>query len=81
MFDRGMSNGQFNSHLEAIAKLIEAEAKTVEEAAQIVRDAKIDTSKEEHINTSFNFVAENLALPEVHVEEKILEKIEEHKDF
>ncbi|MBR0260651.1 MAG: hypothetical protein IJQ85_02545 [Selenomonadaceae bacterium] len=71
MFDRGMSNEQFNSHLETLAKLIEAEAKTVEEAAQIVRDAKIDTTKEEHINTALNFVADNLALPEVHVEEKI----------
>ena len=68
MFDRGMSNEQFNSHLETLAKLIEAEAKTVADAAQIVRDAKIDTTKEEHINASFNFVAENLALPEVHVE-------------
>lgn len=68
MFDKGMSNEQFNSHLETLAKLIEAEAKTVAEAAQIVRDAKIDTTKEEHINTAFNFAAENLALPEVHVE-------------
>lgn len=76
-----MSNEQFNSHLETLAKLIIAEAKTVEEAAQIVRDAKIDTTKEEHINMSLNFAAENLALPEVHVEEKILEEIEKHKDF
>lgn len=68
MFDRGMTNEQFNSHLETLAKLIEADAKTVADAAQIVREAKIDTSKEEHINTSFNFVAENLALPEVHVD-------------
>ena len=70
MFDRGITNAQFNSHLETIAKLIEAEAKTVEEAAQIVRDAKIDTAKEEHVNMALNFAAENLALPEVHVEEK-----------
>ena len=70
MFDRGMSNEQFNSHLETLARLIEAEAKTVAEAAQIVRDAKIDTTKEEHINTALNFAAENLALPEVHVETK-----------
>ena len=70
MFDRGITDAQFNSHLETIAKLIEAEAKTVEEAAQIVRDAKIDTTKEEHVNMALNFAAENLALPEVHVEEK-----------
>ena len=70
MFDRGITNEQFNSHLETIARLIEAEAKSVAEAAQIVRDAKIDTTKEEHINMALNFAAENLALPEVHVEEK-----------
>ncbi len=68
MFDRGITNEQFNSHLETIAKLIEAQAKTVAEAAQIVRDAKIDTTQEEHVNMSLNFAAENLALPEVHVE-------------
>ena len=68
MFDRGITNEQFNSHLETIAKLIEAQAKTVAEAAQIVRDAKIDTTQEKHVNMSLNFAAENLALPEVHVE-------------
>ena len=41
MFDTGMNNEQFNSHLETLAKLIEASATSVEEAAQIVRDAKI----------------------------------------
>ncbi len=81
MFDRGMSNEQFNSHLETLAKLIEAEAKTVEEAAQIVRDAKIDTTKEEHVNMTLNFAAENLALPEVHVSNQVIEEIEKHKDF
>ena len=68
MFDKGISNEQFNSHLETIAKLIEASAKTVADAAQIVRDAKIDTAKEEHINAALNFAADNLALPEVRVE-------------
>lgn len=68
MFDRGISNEQFNSHLETIAKLIEASAKTVGEAAQIVREAKIDTTKEEHVNAALNFAADNLALPEVRVE-------------
>ena len=81
MFDRGITNEQFNSHLETIAKLIEAEAKTVAEAAQIVRDAKLDTTKEEHVNLALNFAAENLALPEVHVGEKVIEEIEKHKDF
>lgn len=68
MFDRGMNNEQFNMHLETIAKLIESKATTVADAAQIVRDAKIDTTTEEHVNMSLNFAAENLALPEVHVE-------------
>ena len=81
MFDRGMSNEQFNSHLETLAKLIEKTATTVEEAAQIIRDAKIDTTKEEHVNMALNFAAENLALPEVHVEEKLKEEIEKRKDF
>lgn len=35
-----MSNAQWNEFLETLAKLIEAKAKTPEEAAQIVRDAK-----------------------------------------
>lgn len=36
----GMTNQQLNVLLETLAKLIESEAKTPEEAAQIVRDAK-----------------------------------------
>ena len=39
--DEGMNNQQMDNLLEQIAKLIEATAKTPEEAAQIVRDAKI----------------------------------------
>ena len=35
-----MTNDQLNMILETIAKLIEAKANTVQEAAQIVRDAK-----------------------------------------
>lgn len=82
MFDNnGMTNEQFNSHLETLAKLIEASAKTVEDAAQIVRDAKIPSVKAEPKEKTFNFAADNLAVPEVHVEEKIMDKIEEHKDF
>lgn len=76
-----MTNEQFNSHLETLAKLIEASAKSVEDAAKIVREAKLDTAKEEHVNMALNFAAENLALPEVHVEEKVIEEIEKHKDF
>lgn len=65
-----MTNKQFNMHLETLAKLIEEHAETVADAAQIVRDAKISTASEEHTEMAFNFVAENLALPEVHVESK-----------
>lgn len=68
MFDRGMTNEQFNMHLETLATLVEKMATSVEEAAQIIRDAKLNTAKEEHVNAALNFAAENLALPEVHVE-------------
>lgn len=40
-----MSNQQLNTLLEQLAKLIEAKAKTPEEAAQIVRDAEIKDPK------------------------------------
>lgn len=70
MFDKGISNKQFNMHLETLAKLIEEHAETVAEAAQIVRDAKINTADEDHTDLALNFVAENLALPEIHVENK-----------
>ena len=36
----GMTNAQFNAFLETLARLIEAQATTAEQAAQIVRDAK-----------------------------------------
>ena len=35
-----MTNAQFNEFLETLAKLIEAKADSVEEAAQLVREAK-----------------------------------------
>lgn len=70
MFDKGMTNAQFNMHLETLAKIIEKTATTVEDAARIVREAKLSTASEEHTETAFNFVAENLALPEIHVESK-----------
>ena len=63
-----MSNEQFNSHLETLAKLVEKTATSVEEAAQIIRDAKLNTAQEEHIGAALSFAAENLALPEVHVD-------------
>ena len=82
MFDSGLTNEQFNSHLETLAKLIEAKAQTVAEAAQIVRDAKIQAAeKSEPTEKILNFATDNLALPEVHVEEKLKEEIDKHKDF
>ena len=39
--DEGMTNAQFNSYLENLAKLVE-QAETVEQAAQIIRDAKTE---------------------------------------
>ena len=82
MFDSGLTNEQFNSHLETLAKLIEAKAQTVTEAAQIVRDAKIQAAeKSEATEKILNFATDNLALPEVHVEEKLADEIEKRKDF
>ena len=82
MFDSGLTNEQFNSHLETLAKLIEAKAQTVNEAAQIVRDAKIQAEeKSEATEKILNFATDNLALPEVHVEEKLADEIEKRKDF
>ena len=70
MFGKGMCNDDFNSHLETIARLIESQASTVAEAAKIVRDAKIHVNHENHVKTALDFAAENLALPEVHVDKK-----------
>lgn len=39
--EKGMTNAQFNAFLETLAKLIENTAKTPEEAAEIIRNAKI----------------------------------------
>lgn len=36
----GMTNAELNAFLETLAKLIESKAKTPQEAADIVRDAK-----------------------------------------
>lgn len=35
-----MTNAQFDAFLETLAQLVEAKAKTIEEAAQIIRDQK-----------------------------------------
>lgn len=35
-----MSNAQFNEFLEILAKLVESKAKTPEEAAKLIREAK-----------------------------------------
>lgn len=40
--NEGMTNQQLNTLLETLAKLIESKAKTPEEAAAIVREAKTD---------------------------------------
>ena len=45
---KGMTNAQYDAFLETLARLVE-KAKSVEEAAQIIRDAKIQ--KEEEADT------------------------------
>ena len=40
MEDYGMTNAELDAFLETVAKLIEAKATSVAEAAQIVREAK-----------------------------------------
>lgn len=35
-----MTNAEFDAFLETLAQLIEAKAKTIEEAAQLIRDKK-----------------------------------------
>ncbi|MCI8632533.1 MAG: hypothetical protein HFE64_03490 [Lachnospiraceae bacterium] len=37
----GMTNAEFNAFLETLAKLIESKAKTVKEAAELIREAKV----------------------------------------
>lgn len=38
----GMTNAQLDAFLETLAKLVESKAKTVEEAAEIIRKAKTE---------------------------------------
>ncbi len=40
--ENGMTNAEFNAFLETLAQLVESKATTVEEAAQIVREAKAE---------------------------------------
>lgn len=42
--EHGMTNAEFDAFLETLAQLIEAKAKTVEEAAALVRDKKSKTN-------------------------------------
>ena len=35
-----MTNAQFNAYLETLAKLVETKAKTIQEATEIIRNAK-----------------------------------------
>lgn len=35
-----MTNAEFDAFLETLAQLVEAKAKTIEEAAQLIRDKK-----------------------------------------
>lgn len=37
-----MSNAEFNAFLETLARLVESKAKTAEEAAQLIREAKAE---------------------------------------
>ena len=46
MENNHMTNQQFDAQLETLARLIEATAKTPEEAAKIVRDAKTTNQKQ-----------------------------------
>lgn len=38
--ENGMTNAEFNAFLETLAKLVESQAKTPEEAAELIREAK-----------------------------------------
>ncbi len=70
MFDSGMTNEQFNEQLELLAQLIEKKAKNVEDAVQIVRDAKRVTAEKNKHSSFIDFETENLAIPEVHVKKR-----------
>lgn len=40
--ENGMTNTEFNTFLETLAKLVESKAKTPDEAAEIIRQAKVN---------------------------------------
>lgn len=38
--DNGMTNAELNAFLEVLAKLVESKAETIEEAVELIREAK-----------------------------------------
>jgi hypothetical protein len=40
VMEDGMTNAEFNAFLETLARLVESKAKTLEEAAELIREAK-----------------------------------------
>lgn len=68
----GMTNEQYNAHLEIMAKLIEATAKTPADAARIVRESKITgkPEKQKAHTDFFSVESDALAVPEIHIEHK-----------
>ena len=40
--EHGMTNAEFNAFLETLAKLVESKAKSPEEAAELIRQAKTE---------------------------------------
>lgn len=66
-----MTDEEYNSNLEILAKLIENTAHNVSDAAQIVRNSKIEVEVNNKIQDSFlSFNSEELAFPEIHVGKK-----------
>lgn len=48
--ENGMTNAEFDAFLETLAQLIEAKAKTVDEAASLVRDKKSTSQLKEKVS-------------------------------
>lgn len=40
--ENGMTNAEFNAFLETLAQLVESKAKTIDEAASLIRSAKTE---------------------------------------
>ena len=62
-----MTNKQYNERLESIARAIDEQASSVEDAAAIVRKAKVEASEGGIFDQLLDFAADELAVPEVHV--------------